>query len=90
MITKTIITQEGTAVNYANLVTISVESGEMPNKQTGEAEAKVGIVGTDVQGEIILLGVYDSVYAANRMREEILDWLVDESSAMFTIPQESN
>ena len=88
--TKTIITQEGTAVNYANLVTISVESGEMPNKQTGEAEAKVGIVGTDVQGEIILLGVYDSVYAANRMREEILDWLVDESSAMFTIPQESN
>ncbi len=88
--TKTIITQEGTAVNYANLVTISIENGEMPNKQTGEAEAKVGIIGTDVQGEIIVLGVYDSVYAANRMKDEILDWLADEGSTMFTVPQESN
>lgn len=70
---KTIITQKGIAVNYNNLITIAVEKGEMLNERTGEMEDKIAVIGSDVLGEIIVLGAYDSAYAANSLLADITD-----------------
>lgn len=87
---KTIITQNGSAVNFDNLITISVERGELPNAQTGEAEEKIAVVGADTVGEVVVLGAYDSAYAANRIMSAITDWLKNGDTATFSIPQEDN
>lgn len=85
---KTIITQKGIAVNYNNLITIAVEKGEMLNERTGEMEDKIAVIGSDVLGEIIVLGAYDSAYAANSLLADITDWLKKDTIPFFEIPQE--
>ena len=86
--TKTIITQKGIVVNYNNLITIAVEKGEMSNERTGEMEDKIAVSGSDVLGEIIVLGAYDSAYAANSLLADITDWLKKDTIPFFEIPQE--
>ena len=85
---KTIFTQKGTAVNYDNLITIAVEKGEMPNERTGEMEDKIAVIGSDVLGEIIVLGAYDSTFAANSLMTDITDWLKEDTTPFFEVSQE--
>ena len=85
---KTIITQKGVAVNYDNLITIAVEKGEMPNERTGEMEDKIAVIGSDVLGEIIVLGAYESTYAATTLMADITDWLKSDNIPFFEVSQE--
>ena len=86
----TIITQNGSAVNYNNLITISVERGELPNAQTGVAEEKIAVIGSDILGEVIVIGAYDSAYAANRIMNEITDWLTNSMGQSYIVPPEES
>ena len=84
--TKTIITQDFSAVNYGNLVSITVARGELTNKQTGSSENKFAVIGTDVLGEDNVLGAYDSDYAARKVMAAIVNWIEEDRKPSFTIP----
>ncbi len=84
--TKTIITQDFSAVNYGNLISISVERGDLTDKQTGKTEDKFAVVGADVAGDVNVLGAYDSDYAARKVMAGIVNWIEEDRKPMYTIP----
>lgn len=59
---QTIITQTGSIVNYANIISMSVEKGELLNEQTGKPNEKV-----------VVFGTYDSFYTANSVFAEVVN-----------------
>jgi len=83
---QTIITQEGSVVNYANIISMSVAKGELLNQQTGKNDEKVAVIGTDTTGEMVVFGTYDSFYTANSVLTEIVKWLKNNAFPLFEIP----
>ena len=53
---RRIITQDDAVVNLNNIIRLSVERGEIADEMTGEMKDKIAVIGTDVTGEIIVIG----------------------------------
>lgn len=85
---RRIITQDDAVVNLNNIIRLSVERGEIADEMTGEMKDKVAVIGTDVTGEIIVIGAYDSYFAANQVMEGIVNWLKQSGEPPYEIPHE--
>ncbi len=83
---KSIITQTGSLVNYANMISISIEKGELLDESTGQTSEKVAVIGTDTTGETVIFGTYDSFYSANNVLSDIIKWLKNNAFTLFEIP----
>ena len=74
---KTIITQSGDLVNYANLIAVFVDD------ELDDDENVLGynLLGLDVAESTILLGEYDTLDEAIQAKNKIVEWIDSESYA---------
>ena len=74
---KTIITQSGDLVNYANLIAVFVDD------ELDDDENLLGynLLGLDVAESTILLGEYDTLDEAIQAKNKIVEWIDSESYA---------
>ena len=74
---KTIITQGGDLVNYANIIAVFVDD------EFDDDENVLGynLWGLDVTNENILLGEYVTLDEAIRAKNKIVDWIDNEAYA---------
>lgn len=76
---KSIITQEGNVVNYANIVTITVEISD-----DGDV---YGLIATDTGNSIHILGTYPSENMAVLAKNRLTDWLNSEALGVYSIAE---
>jgi len=76
---KSIITQEGHLVNYANIVTITVEISD-----DGDV---YGLIATDTGNSIYVLGTYPSENMAVSAEKRLIDWLNSEAFGVYSIAE---
>lgn len=76
---KSIITQEGNVVNYANIVTITVEISD-----DGDV---YGLIATDTGSSIHILGTYPSENMAVSAKNRLTDWLNSEALGVYSIAE---
>lgn len=76
---KSIITQEGNVVNYANIVTIAVEISD-----DGDV---YGLIATDTGSSIHILGIYPSENMAVSAQKRLTDWLNSEALGVYSIAE---
>ena len=74
---KTIITQSGDLVNYANIIAVFVDD------ELDDDENVLGynLLGLDVAESTILLGEYDTLDEAIQAKNKIVEWIDSESYA---------
>ena len=74
---KTIITQSGDLVNYANLIAVFVDD------ELDDDENVLGynLLGLDVAESTILLGEYDTLDEAIQAKNKIVEWIDSETYA---------
>lgn len=76
---KSIITQEGNVVNYANIVTLSVEISD-----DGDV---YGLIATDTGSSIHILGIYSSENIAVSAKNRLIDWLDSEALGVYSLAE---
>lgn len=76
---KSIITQEGNVVNYANIVTITVEISD-----DGDV---YGLIATDTGSSIHILGTYPSENMAVSAKKRLTDWLNSEALGVYSVAE---
>lgn len=76
---KSIITQEGNVVNYANIVTITVEISD-----DGDV---YGLIATDTGSSIHILGTYPSENMAVSAKNRLTDWLNSEALGVYSVAE---
>ncbi|MDE7363721.1 MAG: hypothetical protein K2N27_02360 [Ruminococcus sp.] len=76
---KSIITQEGNLVNYANIVTVTVEISD-----DGEV---YGLIATDTGNSIHILGTYPSENMAVKAEKRLTDWLKNEAFGVYSMTE---
>ena len=74
---KTIITQSGDLVNYANIIAVFVDD------ELDDDENVLGynLLGLDVAESTILLGEYDTLDEAIQAKNKIVEWIDSEAHA---------
>lgn len=84
MMSQTIITQDGTAVNYAAVRSVFVAENEVENTHTGEV-LTMNIIAAKVEGEPepVPFGFYDTEEAAEDAFDRFKDWLSFGSEYVF-------
>ena len=85
---KTIVTQFGEFLNYANIVKIGVETnwddGEI-DEENGTIKPDFEMIGTDTAGNKIPMGIYDTPDEADNALKALHDWLSTEAYAVYEI-----
>lgn len=85
---KTIVTQFGEFLNYANIVKIGVETNwddaEIDEKN-GTIKPDFEMIGTDTAGNKIPMGIYDTPDEADNALKALHDWLSTEAYAVYEI-----
>lgn len=76
---KSIITQERNLVNYANIVTITVEISD-----DGDV---YGLIATDTGNSIHILGTYPSENMAVSAKNRLIDWLNSEALGVYSVDE---
>lgn len=76
---KSIITQERNLVNYANIVTITVEISD-----DGDV---YGLIATDTGNSIHILGTYPSENMAVSAQKRLIDWLDSEALGVYSVDE---
>lgn len=79
---KTIITQEGHLVNYANVVAVSVDVMSKDDEEYSEDEAYV-LVAHDTTNSVIALGYYPTEEQACEAEKKLADWLDHEAYGVY-------
>lgn len=82
---KTIITQGGDLVNYANIIAVFVDD------ELGDDENVLGynLRGLDVTNDNILLGEYDTLDEAIQAKNKIVDWIDNEAYAKVDLSEKA-
>ena len=85
---KTIVTQFGEFLNYANIVKIGVETNwddaEIA-EENGTIKPDFEMIGTDTAGNKIPMGIYDTPDEADNALKALHDWLSTEAYAVYEI-----
>ena len=76
---KTIVTQEGNLVNYAHIITVSVEISD-----DGDV---YGLIATDIVSSIHILGIYSSKNTAVSAKRRLTDWLDSEALGVYSLAE---
>ena len=86
--TKTIVTQFGEFLNYANIVKIGVETNwddAEIDEENGTIKPDFEMIGTDTAGNKIPMGIYDTPDEADNALKALNDWLSTEAYAVYEI-----
>ena len=86
---KTIVTQFGEFLNYANIVKIGVETNwddAEIDEENGTIKPDFEMIGTDTAGNKIPMGIYDTPDEADNALKALHDWLSTEAYAVYEIP----
>ena len=81
---KTIITQDGDLVNYANIIAVSVEMMSVEDEEYTPDESYV-LVAYDVTKEKIPLGFYSDYESACNAKKSLINWLSGETFGVYKI-----
>lgn len=76
---KTIVTQEGSLVNYAHIITVYVEISD-----DGDV---YGLIATDTGSSIHILGIYPSENMAVSAQKRLTDWLDSEALGVYSVDE---
>lgn len=76
---KSIITQEGHLVNYANIVAVTVEISD-----DGDV---YGLIATDTGNSIYVLGTYQTENMAVMAEKRLIDWLNSEAFGVYSMAE---
>lgn len=85
---KTIVTQFGKFLNYANIVKIGVETNwddAEIDEENGTIKPDFEMIGTDTAGNKIPMGIYDTPDEADNALKALHDWLSTEAYAVYEI-----
>ena len=85
---KTIVTQFGEFLNYANIVKIGVETNwddAEIDEENGTIKPDFEMIGTDIAGNKIPMGIYDTPDEADNALKALHDWLSTEAYAVYEI-----
>ena len=85
---KTIVTQFGEFLNYANIVKIGVETNwddAEIDEENGTIKPDIEMIGTDTAGNKIPMGIYDTPDEADNALKALHDWLSTEAYAVYEI-----
>lgn len=85
---KTIVTQFGEFLNYANIVKIGVETNwddAEIDEENGTIKPDFEMIGTDTAGNRIPMGIYDTPDEADNALKALHDWLSTEAYAVYEI-----
>lgn len=85
---KTIVTQFGEFLNYANIVKIGVETNwddAEIDEENGTIKPNFEMIGTDTAGNKIPMGIYDTPDEADNALKALHDWLSTEAYAVYEI-----
>lgn len=85
---KTIVTQFGEFLNYANIVKIGVETNwddAEIDEDNGTIKPDFEMIGTDTAGNKIPMGIYDTPDEADNALKALHDWLSTEAYAVYEI-----
>lgn len=85
---KTIVTQFGEFLNYANIVKIGVETNwddAEIDEENGTIKPDFEMIGTDTAGNKIPMGIYDTPDEADNALKAPHDWLSTEAYAVYEI-----
>ena len=82
---KTIITQGGDLVNYANIIAVFVDD------ELDDDENVLGynLWGLDVTNDNILLGEYDTLDEAIQTKNKIVEWIDNEAYAKVDLSEKA-
>lgn len=85
---KTIVTQFGEFLNYANIVKIGVETNwddAEIDEENGTIKPDFEMIGTNTAGNKIPMGIYDTPDEADNALKALHDWLSTEAYAVYEI-----
>ena len=82
---KTIITQGGDLVNYANIIAVFVDD----ELDDDENVLVYNLWGLDVTNDNILLGEYDTLDEAIQAKNKIVDWIDNEAYAKVDLSEKA-
>lgn len=85
---KTIVTQFGEFLNYANIVKIGVETNwddAEIDEENGTIKPDFEMIGTYTAGNKIPMGIYDTPDEADNALKALHDWLSTEAYAVYEI-----
>lgn len=85
---KTIVTQFGEFLNYANIVKIGVETNwddAEIDEENGTIKPDFEMIGTDTAGNKIPMGINDTPDEADNALKALHDWLSTEAYAVYEI-----
>ena len=85
---KTIVTQFGEFLNYANIVKIGVETNwddAEIDEENGTIKPDFEMIVTDTAGNKIPMGLYDTPDEADNALKALHDWLSTEAYAVYEI-----
>lgn len=85
---KTIVTQFGEMVNYRNIIKIGIETNweDAEISEDGTIKPDFEMVGTDINGNKIPMGIYDDPVEAENAVKTMIDWFSTEAYAVYEIP----
>lgn len=86
---STIITQFGEYVVYENLIKIGIfedwEDAEI-DKETGTPKPMYEMIGRDVSGMEIPMGIFNTEEEANKAMADLYNWLDQKAFAVYEMP----
>ncbi len=82
---KSIITQNGTIINYSKLLAVYVDEDLDDNENVLGFEL-VGVTGTEKNSEGIVLGSFADEQSAENAKDDLIRWLQSEAFSTFNMP----
>lgn len=87
---KTLVTLDRKLVNYANVVSISVEPGDYSNDDGEKIGDVYGIIAFDVTNSMHVLGVYEDREKAVEANNKLKSWLECEAFGVYDFNAEGD
>lgn len=82
---KSIITQDGTIINFDKLLAVYVDE-DLDDDDNVLGYDIVGVTGTEINSHAVILGSYDDEKSAMKAKSDLIIWLQSEAFSTFEVP----
>ncbi len=86
---KSIITQNGSVINYSKLLAIYVDEN-VDDDDNIIGYDLIGVTGAEKDSQALILGSYDDEKTAENAKADIIRWLQSEAFSTFEMPKADN
>lgn len=87
---KTLVTLDRKLVNYANIVSISVEPGDYLGDDGEDSRNVYGLIAFDVTNSMHILGVFNDRLKAVEAENKLKKWLEREAFGVYDLNAEGD